>query len=86
LACKRFHHLLVANYVPPCAILSADGQPLFMVDAVNSRNCNYNLAEDPAGAHNHVTVQLQNENEPLIRHDVERIAGSYGGIFSPGAK
>jgi arylsulfatase A-like enzyme len=86
LAYKRSHYLLVASYAPVYAILSGDGQSLFIVDAVNSRNYYYNLVEDPAGAHNRVTIQLQNENEPLIRHDVERIASFYGGHSSQSGK
>jgi len=77
LACKRSHYLLVSSYAPVYAILNGNGQSLFIVDAVNSKNYYYNLVEDPAGAHNHVTVQLQNENELLIRHDVEQIADFY---------
>ncbi|MGA2856627.1 MAG: sulfatase-like hydrolase/transferase [Candidatus Sulfotelmatobacter sp.] len=78
LAYKRSQYLIVSSYAAVYAILSGDGRSLFICDAVNSKNYYYNLVEDPAGAHNHVTIQLQNENEALIRHDVGMIDDFYG--------
>jgi hypothetical protein len=82
----RPHYLLVSSYAPVYAMLGGDGQSLFIVDAVNSRNYFYNLAEDPIGAHNHVTVQLRNENETLIRRQLELIDNLYGWRPGPGTQ
>ena len=77
-AYQRSQYLIVSSYAAVYAILSGDGRSLFICDAVNAKNYYYNLVEDPAGAHNHVTIQLQNENEALIRHDVGMIDDFYG--------
>jgi len=77
-AYERQHYLIVSSYAPVYAELSGNGQSLFIADAVHSRSYFYNLKDDPAGTHNHVTVQLENEYETLIRHDVASIDDAYG--------
>lgn len=71
-------YLIVSSYAPVYAVLSGNGQSLFIADAVNTRSYFYNLKEDPTGTHNHVSIQLENENQALIRRDVEMIDDLYG--------
>ena len=75
---ERSRYLIVSSYAPVYAELSGNGQSLFIADAVHSRSYFYNLKDDPAGTHNHVTVPLENEYESLIRHDVGEIDDAYG--------
>ena len=82
---ERSHYLLVSSYAPVYAVLGGDGRSLFIVDAVNSRNSYYNLVEDPTAARNHVTIQLRNENEAIIRHQLGLINDLYGWRPAPGA-
>jgi membrane-anchored protein YejM (alkaline phosphatase superfamily) len=77
-AYQRTQYLIVSSYAPVYAILGGDSHSLFIVDAVNSKNYYYNLAEDSQGTHNHVTIQLRNEYEALIRRDVGMINDLYG--------
>jgi hypothetical protein len=74
----RSDYLIVSSYAPVYAILGGAGRSLFIVDAVNSKNYYYNLVDDPLGSHNHVTLQLRNENEALIRRKVGLIDDLYG--------
>jgi len=76
-AYQRSQYLIVSSYAPVYAILGGEGQSLFIVDAVNSRNYYYNLIADPRGAHNRVTVQLRSEGEALIRREVGLIDDLY---------
>jgi hypothetical protein len=78
LAYVHSQYLLVQSYAPVYAILSNNGQSLFIVDAVNSKNYFYDLAKDPGGSRNHVTIAIQKENETLIRHEVGLIDDLYG--------
>ncbi len=73
----RPNYLLVSSYAPVYAILGGNGQSLFIADAVNSRTYYYNLAQDPQGAHNHATVQLQKENAAQIRRQIGLIDNLY---------
>lgn len=82
----RSNYLLASSYAPVYAILGGGGQSLFIVDAVNAKNYFYNLADDPVGAHSHVTVQLRNENEALIRHHLQLIDNLYGWNPVPGTR
>jgi Sulfatase len=75
---KRPQYLIASSYAPVYAVLGGNGQSLFIVDAVNSRNYDYNLLEDPAGTHSHVTIQLEKENEAVIRREVGLIDDLYG--------
>lgn len=77
-AYKRSHYLIVSSYAPVYAILAGNGRSLFIADAVNSKSYYYDLIDDPAGTRNHVTIQLQNENEAMIRHELELIDNFYG--------
>lgn len=77
-AYRRPQYLIVSSYAPVYAELSGDGRSLFIADAVHSRSYFYNLKDDPAGAHNHVTISLENEYAALIRHDVRTIDQAYG--------
>ncbi len=81
----RDQYLIVSSYAPVYAILGGRGQSLFIVDAVNSKNYYYDLSADPRGAINHVTVQIRNENEALIRRDVGLIDELYGWHSTGGA-
>ncbi len=83
-AYERSHYLLASSYAPVYAMLGSEGQSLFIVDAVNSRNYYYNLLADPLGAHNHVTVQVRNENEALIRQQLGLIDNLYSWHPEPG--
>jgi hypothetical protein len=74
----RPYYLLVSSYGPVYAILGKNGKSLFIVDAVDSRNYFYDLAEDPLGTRNHVTAGIVDENEPLIRRELELIDNFYG--------
>jgi phosphoglycerol transferase MdoB-like AlkP superfamily enzyme len=78
LAYDRPNYLLVASYAPVYAMLSGDARSLFIVDAVNSKNYYYDLAQDPTGSRSHVTIPIQKQNEALIRHDVGLIDDLYG--------
>lgn len=75
---QRSHYLIASSYAPVYAELTGNGQSLFIADAVHSRGYFYSLKDDPMGTHNHVTIQLENEYESLIRRDVDRIADAYG--------
>jgi len=77
-AYQRSHDLIVSSYAPVYAELSGNGESLFIADAVHSRSYFYNLKDDPAGTHNHVTIQRENDYEPLIRRDVAMIDEAYG--------
>jgi Sulfatase len=66
----RSRYLLVSSYAPVYAMLGGEGQWLFIVDAVNSRNYYYDLIKDPQGLHNRVTMPLRNENETFLRHQL----------------
>ncbi|MGA8154537.1 MAG: sulfatase-like hydrolase/transferase [Terriglobales bacterium] len=74
----RSSYLLVSSYAPTYAVLGNNGKSLFIVDAVNRKNYFYDLAQDPLGTRNHVTIPLRNENEALIRGEVRRIDDFYG--------
>jgi membrane-anchored protein YejM (alkaline phosphatase superfamily) len=76
-AYMRSEYLIVSSYAPVYAVLGGKGQSLFIVDAVNSRNYYYNLVEDPLGTRNNVSIQIQNENETVIRREVARINDFY---------
>jgi len=76
-AYKRSHYLVVCSYAPVYAILGAQAQSLFIVDAVHSKSYYYNLIDDPAGTRSHLTAQVLKENESLIRHDVGLIDDFY---------
>ncbi|HVI06669.1 MAG TPA: sulfatase-like hydrolase/transferase, partial [Candidatus Binatia bacterium] len=71
-------YLLASSYAPVYAILSGNGQSLFIVDAVNSKNYFYNLGDDPEGVHNRVNTQLRNEYEGVVRRDLGMIDRMYG--------
>lgn len=75
---QRSSYLLVSSYAPVYAVLGHNGKSLFIVDAVNRKNYFYDLVQDPLGTRNHVTVALRNENEALIRREVQRIDDLYG--------
>jgi hypothetical protein len=74
---KRSHYLIVCSYAPVYAILGAQAQSLFIVDAVHSKSYYYNLIDDPAGTRSHLTAQALKENETLIRRDVGLIDDFY---------
>jgi hypothetical protein len=74
---ERPQYLLVSSYAPVYGILTGDGKFLFIADAVNSRNYYYNLFDDREGTRSHVTMQVQKENEALIRHYVGAIDDFY---------
>jgi len=74
----RSSYLIVSSYAPVYAVLGNNGKSLFIVDAVNRKNYFYDLAKDPLGTRNHVTIPLRNENEALIRREVGRIDDFYG--------
>jgi hypothetical protein len=74
---KRSHYLIVSSYASVYAVLGGQGQSLFIVDAVNSKNYYFNLIDDPAGTRSHLTAQVLKENESLIRHDVGLIDDFY---------
>ena len=74
----RSSYLIVSSYAPVYAVLGSNGKSLFIVDAVNRKNYFYDLAQDPLGTRNHVTIPLRNENEALIRREVGRIDNFYG--------
>jgi len=74
----RSNYLIVSSYAPVYAILGNEGKSLFIVDAVNRKNYYYDLVQDPAGTRNHVTIPLRNQNEALIRGEVQRIDDFYG--------
>jgi hypothetical protein len=74
----RPQYLIASSYAPVYAILRDNGGSLFIVDAVNSKHYYYNLVDDPLGTRNHVTNQLQSENETLIRREVTLIDDFYG--------
>ena len=74
----RPYYLLASSYGPVYAILAKNGKSLFIVDAVDGRNYFYDLAEDPLGSRNHVTARVVNENQPLVRRELERIDNFYG--------
>jgi len=74
----RPYYLLVSSYGPVYAILGDNGKSLFIVDAVNSKNYFYDLAEDPLGSRNHITNRIVSANEPLVRHQVDLIDSFYG--------
>jgi len=78
----RPYYLLASSYTPVYGILGKNGKSLFIVDAVNSKNYFYDLAEDPLGTRNHVTARLVKENEPLVRRQIEMIDNFYG--WQPG--
>ena len=82
----RSQYLLVSSYAPVYAILGGNGKSLFIVDAVSSKNYYYNLIEDPLGTRNHATIQLENENEALIRREVGLIDDFYGWHSSRSGK
>jgi membrane-anchored protein YejM (alkaline phosphatase superfamily) len=73
----RSHYLIVSSYASVYAIVGGQGQSLFIVDAVNSKNYYYNLIDDPAGTRSHLSKQVLKENEALIRHDVGAIDEFY---------
>lgn len=73
----RSHYLIVSSYAPVYAMLGGNGQSLFIADAVHSKSYDYNLADDPEGTRSHVTSRVRQENEALIRHDVELIDDFY---------
>ncbi|HTZ98268.1 MAG TPA: sulfatase-like hydrolase/transferase [Terriglobales bacterium] len=72
------YYLLVSSYAPVYAILSKNGQSLFIADAVNRKHYFYDLKDDPLGSRNHVDAHIINENQPLIRDQIERIDSFYG--------
>jgi len=74
----RSSYLLVSSYAPVYAVLGNNGKSLFIVDAVNRKNYFYDLVQDPLGTRSHVTIPLRNENEALIRREVQRIDDFYG--------
>jgi hypothetical protein len=74
----RSRYLLVSSYAPVYAMLGGEGQSLFIVDAVNSRNYYYDLIKDPEGLHNRVTIPLRNENEAFLRHQLALLDTLYG--------
>lgn len=74
---RHAQYLIVSSYAPVYAILSGEGQSLFIADAVNSKNYYYDLAEDPDGLRNHVTVQAVSENQALIEHYIGQIDDFY---------
>jgi membrane-anchored protein YejM (alkaline phosphatase superfamily) len=76
-AYKRSHYLIVCSYAPVYAILGAQAQSLFIVDAVHSKSYYYNLIDDPLGTRSHLSKPVLKENEALIRHDVGLIDDFY---------
>jgi hypothetical protein len=74
---RRSHYLIVCSYGPVYAILGAQAQSLFIVDAVHSKSYYYNLIDDPLGARSHLSKPVLKENESLIRHDVGLIDDFY---------
>lgn len=74
----RPQYLLVASYAPVYGTLSGDARKLFIVDAVNSKNYYFDLAQDPDGSRSHVTIPIEKENEAIIRHEVGLIDDLYG--------
>jgi arylsulfatase A-like enzyme len=73
----RNAYLLVSSYGPVYARLADNGGSLFIVDAALHKNYLYNLAEDPAGTHNVVSVKNLAENERFIRDHVTSIGKFY---------
>jgi arylsulfatase A-like enzyme len=73
----RDSYLLVSSYGPVYARLANNGGELFIVDAAARKNYLYNLAEDPQGTHNQVSVNNLPENERFIRQHVSSIGRFY---------
>jgi Sulfatase len=77
-AYRRGQYLLASSYAPVYGILGGDGDTLFIVDAVNRKNYFYNLSTDPEGVHNRVTSRIRDENEALVRGQLQMIDRLYG--------
>jgi hypothetical protein len=73
----RPSYLIACSYGPVYGMLSNNGKALFIVDAVNRKNYFLDLAQDPLGSRNYLTVRLRDENEALIRHDIGLIDDLY---------
>jgi membrane-anchored protein YejM (alkaline phosphatase superfamily) len=71
-------YLLASSYAPVYGLLDANGQSLFIVDAVNQKNYFYDLSTDPEGVHNRVTPRVRDENEAWIREQLGMIDRLYG--------
>jgi hypothetical protein len=74
----RSSYLLVCSYGPVYAMLGNKAQSLFIVDAVNRKNYFLDLANDPLGTRNSLTVRLRDENETQIRRQIGLIDDLYG--------
>ncbi|MCU1305588.1 MAG: hypothetical protein JWN45_283, partial [Acidobacteriaceae bacterium] len=73
----RDSYLLVSSYGPVYARLANNGGELFIVDAAAHKNYLYNLADDPQGTHNLVSIKKLTENERFIRQHVSSIGRFY---------
>jgi len=73
----RPHYLISSSYAAVYGVLSHNGQSLFMVDGVHHRSYFYNLGTDPGGIHNQLTQGLLDENELIIRKEINRIGDFY---------
>jgi hypothetical protein len=74
---RRQHYLIASSYAAVYGILGGTGKSLFIVDAVNHKNYFFDLTADPLGVHNRVTPRLRDQNEPLIRRQLELIDRLY---------
>ena len=74
-------YLVVSSYGPVYGMLRDRGRSLYVVDAINFRDYDFDLTADPARASRPVTATVRADNRRLIREQVEAIAEVYG--FAP---
>ncbi len=73
--------LLASSYGPVWGILRANGRYLYIADGVNYTDYFFDLAADPAGAHNRITSSVREEYAGIMREQIGALSAFYH--FSP---
>lgn len=71
------HFLLMSSYMAVFGSLSGDQKSLFMVDANLRRNYYFDLRDDPGAFRNRITPAIRDQNEAVIRKDLETLDRFY---------
>jgi hypothetical protein len=78
----RKDYLLVSSYAAVYAILSDNGDSLFIADAVNRRGYFYDFSQDPSGTRNEINARRWNEGEGEVRRQLLLLDQAYDIHFA----
>jgi hypothetical protein len=75
---KPTDYLVASSYGAVYGVLNAEGNRLYIADAVNYRNYLYDLSRQPLGVAMTVPDSVRERNEQIIREQISAIGNFYG--------